>query len=113
MCALVFHWATLKWCSHASSDFDVSAYFVDASAKPKDHCRCVHEEKQNVPALNSKSSRTEKSTKAVSCFCSFTYRDYKGEGGEGVEMCVNGGGLGEERRVAPEEKAKKREQFKV
>lgn len=95
------NYGTLKWCSHFPF---LSSDLVNDSISQGP---LVRTHRENVPALNSKSSQRKKSTKAVICFCSFTYCKVmvvtKENCGEGVETCV-----GLERWVAPEEKAEKK-----
>lgn len=86
LCALVFHWTTLKWRSH----FPFSRHIWSTPPLAKDHC-CVREEKQIVPALNSKSSQRKRAQRQLVVFCSFTYCKVmvftKGNCGEGMETC--------------------------
>ncbi len=90
--SLVYSKVVLSLSFEYQLDF-ISPHIWSTPPLAKDHC-CVHEEKQNVPAPKFKVLATEKSTKAVSCFCSFTYCKVmvitKGGCGEGVETHVNG-----------------------
>lgn len=89
LCAFVFHWTTLKRCSHfpfnASLTSGISLFLVDTSISQGSLCTC---KETKCSCSEFKVLAMEKSTKAV---CSFTYCKVMvittENCGEGSEMC--------------------------